>query len=230
MLHEHALTATIGRAHERALASLFSPCVAVACLDATATPVDSSFADEPWFQQAAASRRQEFSGGRVCTKQVLRALGQPPVAIARGAQGEPVWPVGVVGSISHAEGLCVAVGARASDVGALGVDIEPDRMESAAFARRVCSERELSSLTSKGLPIEAFAPVMFSAKEASYKLQFPLTRDAGAWAGLEVLLMDDENFSVRFQDVGGPLAGRLVRGRWRRALGFIWAGVSLLHS
>lgn len=216
---------TIGEEHERVLASLFSPSVAVACLDATSAAPHASFAEDPRFKQAAPARQLEFAGGRECARRVLIALGREPVPIAQGADGEPLWPHGVVGSISHAERLCTAVGARASDVRAIGVDIEPDRSESTAFARRVCREPELSAIGRLGASVEQLAPVVFAAKEASYKLQFPLTRDAGAWGSLEVLLAAD-TFTVRFDGAHGPLSSSCVQGRWRRALGFIWAGVA----
>ncbi len=216
----------IGPAHERILASLFSLPVASACADAAESVAPNWLEREPWFQQAASSRQHELAAGRACASRVLAALGVEPVPVARGAEGEPVWPSGVVGSISHSEGLCAAVGASASDVGAIGLDIEPDRLETAAFAQRICNPAELAAIGGLGEPIVALAPVVFAAKEASYKLQFPLTRDAAAWGRLEVLLSADM-FTVRFAGAQGPLANGLICGRWRRALGFIWAGVTL---
>lgn len=214
---------TIGREHEAVLASLFDLPIAVACSDAAAAVTGQELPNEPWFAQAAPLRRREFVAGRACASRVLDALGVPLQPIARGSEGEPIWPSGVVGSISHSSGLCAAVGARASQVGALGLDVELDRVATAAFARRICSDAELRQL---GASAEALAPVVFSVKEACYKLQFPLTRDAGAWARIEVLLSDG-TFTARFDRADGKLASGVVRGKWRRALDFIWAGAVL---
>jgi 4'-phosphopantetheinyl transferase EntD len=214
--------------HERILASLFTPDVAVACVDVESRAPDlSEFASEPWFQRAAVARQREFAGARACGARVLAKLGLEPVPIPRGAAGEPVWPEAVVGSISHADGLCVAVGAPGSRWQAIGVDVEPERSESCAFARRIGNEAELSALRGLGAPIERLGPVLLAAKEACYKLQFPLTRDLEGWARLEVLLAPD-TFRVRLSGATGPLATG-VNGRWRRALGFIWAGI-MLHG
>jgi 4'-phosphopantetheinyl transferase EntD len=216
----------VEQSRERILASLFDLPVAVACGEDDLGARSTGFEDEPWFARATSARQREFTRGRACASRVLHELGVPAQPVARGTEGEPIWPAGVVGSISHAEGLCVAVGALASAVGAIGVDVDVDRVESSAFARRICKEPELSAIRRLGAPVEALAPVVFSAKEASYKLQFPLTRDASAWGRIEVLLSAD-TFTVRFDGIEG-LAGRgLLRGRWRRALGFVWAGITL---
>lgn len=219
----------VAQDQERIVASLFAPDVAVACLDAAALLPDSSFPHEPWFTQATPSRQREFAGGRACASRALVALGMQPELLPRGSHGEPIWPPGVVGSITHTDTLWAAVAGRASDVGALGVDVEPDRPETTAFARRICSDAELLAIRELGAPIESLAPVAFSAKEAAYKLQFQLTGDAGAWGGIEVLL-GRGTFTARFEGAQGLARDTLVFGRWRRALGLIWAGVALHTS
>lgn len=220
----HAVT--VAQTRERALASLFDLPVAVACGDASAGAPPTGFEDQLWFARASSSRQREFTAGRACATRVLGELGARALPIARGAEGEPIWPAGVVGSISHAEGLCVAVGALASEVVGIGVDVEVDRIETSAFTRRICKESELAAIRRLGASVEALAPVVFSAKEACYKLQFPVTRDTSAWSRIEVLLSAD-TFTARLHGVQGPLAGGLMRGRWRRSLGFVWAGVTL---
>ena len=216
----------VGPGHELILASLFEPDVAVACCGELA---ETFPVDEPSLAQASLARQREFSAGRDCARRALVALGLQPVPVARGAAGEPIWPPGVVGSISHTEGLCTVAAAYAGRVRALGVDVEPDRAESMAFARRICSQTELEAIERMGAPIEALAPVIFSAKEATYKLQFPLTRDLGAWASLEVLLAPD-TFSVRFSGAAALRVHGQAHGRWRRAHGFVWTGVTLRES
>lgn len=215
----------VGPSHDRILASLFEPDVAVACLhqDEALPP------DEPALGDASPARQREFAAGRQCARRALVALGLNPVPIARGHAGEPIWPQGVVGSISHAEGLCVAVAAHAGRVRGLGVDVEPDREESVAFAKRICRQSELAAMERMGPSIEALAAVIFSAKEATYKLQFPLTQDLDAWANLEVLLAPG-TFSVGFYGAAASRVSGRARGRWRRALGFVWTGVTLLES
>ena len=220
---------SVGEPHHRTLASLFESDVAVACLAVGDSSAEPPISDEAWLRDASPTRQREFAGGRACARRALVGLGLEPVPVGRGVGGEPLWPAGVVGSITHADGLCAAAAARTTRLCSLGLDIEPERDETLAFVRRICNEAELAAMQQLGEPIETLGPAILSAKEASYKLQFPLTHDLEAWGKLEVLLSAD-TFTVRFRDALGGLANRQARGRWRRAHGFIWAGVALPQS
>jgi 4'-phosphopantetheinyl transferase EntD len=46
-------------------------------------------------------RWREFAAGRSCARKALAASGHAPVAVLQGAGREPVWPQGIVGSITH---------------------------------------------------------------------------------------------------------------------------------
>ena len=211
------------------LRSLFHPSVAVACEDLETFADVGPLGEEAWLLSAAPARRRELAAGRACAARALALLGSAGTSVGRGVQGEPIWPTGMVGSIAHAERLCVAVAAPASEVLAIGVDVEPDRPESLAFAKRVCSAAERAALAALPGGLESLAPVVFSAKEASYKLQFPLTGDTGCWSNIEVLLTADE-FCVRYHGAAAGLRENVLRGRWRRASGFIWTGVAVRQS
>ena len=61
-------------------------------------------------------RAAEFAGGRQCAKAAMSALGVDDAALPVGSGRQPAWPDGVVGSISHTHGYCLAVAAsRAAD-------------------------------------------------------------------------------------------------------------------
>ncbi|WP_405845207.1 4'-phosphopantetheinyl transferase [Streptomyces platensis] len=53
---------------------------------------------------AVDKRRREFTTARSCAREALRRLGHPTVPIPRGRSGAPLWPAGVVGSITHCQG------------------------------------------------------------------------------------------------------------------------------
>jgi 4'-phosphopantetheinyl transferase EntD len=67
--------------------------------------------DEPPFPgeadlvaDAVEKRRREFVTTRRCARQALAQLGVPPVPIRPGPGRAPVWPAGVVGSLTHCAG------------------------------------------------------------------------------------------------------------------------------
>jgi 4'-phosphopantetheinyl transferase EntD len=122
---------------------------------------------------AAAARVLEFAAGRHCAREALRALGEAPVAVARREDRQPAWPPGIVGSISHAGGYCGAVVARASMCPGLGFDVEAWGRMRPALWRRIATPAEREWLAAQAGLGERWATLLFSAKEAFYKAQYP---------------------------------------------------------
>ncbi|WP_234705049.1 4'-phosphopantetheinyl transferase family protein [Sinorhizobium meliloti] len=91
--------------------------------------------EESAIATAVKSRRREFSIGRACARAALSKLGFPPSAIPTGPNREPLWPSGVVGSITHCAGFHAAAVALQKDCVALGIDVEVDEeLPSGVFA------------------------------------------------------------------------------------------------
>ena len=84
---------------------------------------------------AVEKRRREFAAGRACARNALAKLGMPEVAIPRGAHGEPVWPAGAVGSITHCDGFCACAVARRELIWSVGIDAEPAVTEAGSDIR-----------------------------------------------------------------------------------------------
>jgi 4'-phosphopantetheinyl transferase EntD len=137
--------------------------------------------EEALLGQAVASRRAEFTTARHCARQALGALGVPKGPILRGPKREPLWPPGIIGSITHCTGYRAAAVARTAEVLTIGIDAEPH----AAIPDRV----ELRILDDAERAWVASAPsgthwdrLIFSAKESVYKAWYPL---AQSWLGFE---------------------------------------------
>ena len=126
---------------------------------------------------ACVARRSEFIAGRRLANQGLAAIGFEEHLIARGPSREPVWPAAIRGSITHTLGLAAAVVWRPdeSDV-SIGIDAERrGRIEKTDIGNAfTAGEREMMVSLSP-LDRDLFSTVVFSAKEALYKAQFPLT-------------------------------------------------------
>jgi 4'-phosphopantetheinyl transferase EntD len=137
--------------------------------------------EEPLIARAVAKRRNEFVSARYCARQALGELGLPPVPILKGDKGEPCWPDGVVGSLTHCEGFRGAVVGRTGDVRSLGIDAEPHDVLPKGVLDAVslpAERRELAALPSGA----HWDRLLFCAKEATYKAWFPLTH---RWLGFE---------------------------------------------
>ncbi len=160
-----------------ALAELFPPGVAVAASDEPGDVANLLPEEAAGLGRAVARRAREFAAGRACARRALATLGFADFALRVGEQREPLWPAGVIGSITHTEGLCAAVVARTGELAGLGLDAERAGRVKPELWGRICLPAELRWL--QGLmPSEqpAAATLLFAAKEAFYKAQFPLTR------------------------------------------------------
>ena len=59
--------------------------------------------------RAVPQRRREFFAGRLAAHRAMEALGHLPEPVPMGQDRAPVWPQGLVGSISHGAGACAAM-------------------------------------------------------------------------------------------------------------------------
>lgn len=163
-------------------------------------------AEEASVARAAAGRRAEFVTGRHCARTALARLGLAPAAIVTGPRGAPVWPPGVVGSITHCPtvrgGFRSAAVARTADLATIGIDAEPHEPLPAGVLATIALPRERTRLAAlgAGAPATAWDRVLFSAKESVYKAWFPLT---GSW-------LDFEAADVTIDPVAGRFTARLL--------------------
>ncbi len=138
--------------------------------------------------RARPARVAEFAGGRLAARRAMARLGLARAPIPMGADRAPVWPDGIVGSISHAQGLCLAVVARAQDFLSLGIDVEGDAPLATDLIPEICLPEELAPLPKSARP--ALAKRLFSAKEAAYKAHYPLASQVFGFHGLAVNLTE----------------------------------------
>ena len=126
--------------------------------------------------QFSPKRLSDFSTGRYCAMKALEQIGIQNVIIPIGKDREPIWPEGIVGSISHCESLTGAIVSRKADHISLGLDMEEIGRVTADLWPYVFTDKEIEYLNT--LPIdqqELICTSIFSLKEAFYKFQFPIT-------------------------------------------------------
>ena len=126
-------------------------------------------------------RKTEFATGRHCARAALAELGMERAdrtAIAVGTHRQPIWPAGVVGSITHCEGHFAAAVAYSSQVVALGIDVEPHVPIPEAVVEATSWPEEVEALASH--PGAVWPTVLFSAREPIFKAWYPRV---GQWLG-----------------------------------------------
>lgn len=174
---------------------------------------------------AIASRQREFSTGRVLARRLLARVGKSTGPLLRDDERVPLWPEGVVGSISHCSGFCVVALANREDQRGLGVDVEPDEPVEEGVERIVCRAEEHEWLDgAKDAEDRARrVKLVFSVKEATYKAFYPELRTF--WSFQEVgIEVDLEHDRFRASLPEGPDV-RVVEGRVARRGGWILSTV-----
>jgi 4'-phosphopantetheinyl transferase EntD len=135
-------------------------------------------AEARYLGRAIPKRVREFAAGRLCARRALAEFGIVDVAIEVADDRQPIWPDSMVGSITHTAGFCAAVVAERRMVGALGLDSEVVGDVNAEIWPRIGVAAEtawLQTLPASQRP--AAMTLIFSAKEAFYKCQYPLARE-----------------------------------------------------
>ncbi|WP_372674633.1 4'-phosphopantetheinyl transferase [Aquicoccus sp.] len=182
-----------------ALERVLPPGVAMAVED-PAAPEGGLFAVEAEaMSRAVPARRTEFAAGRRAAHRAMARLGLAPAPVAMGPDRAPVWPRGLIGSISHCEGGCAALVARMADMQAVAVDLEPDADLPDDLLPVVCSPAERAWLRDLA-PARTgrMARLIFSVKECVYKLQYPLTGKIMEFSDIEVEIdLSHQRFSAR---------------------------------
>ena len=199
---------------------------------AVAVDTREDFGEEPLpgeaerVERAVPARRAEFATGRACARRALARLGLPPRPIPTGQRGEPRWPHGVVGSITHCAGYRGAVLARTSQIATIGIDAEPNAPLPAGVLDSVSlpSERAWVARLSAAEPSVHWDRLLFCAKESVYKAWYPLAHrwldfqdaaitvqaepGAGAGFGSGFGLEARPGFGPGAQPSAGPFAAR----------------------
>jgi 4'-phosphopantetheinyl transferase EntD len=188
-------------------------------------------AEEAALGGASLRRYAEFGTGRACARAALARLGLPPVPIPRGPRGEPQWPDGVTGSITHCAGYLACAVARSTEVPALGIDAEPAGPLPAGLLAAVATAAERAWLTDlmAAAPQVCWDRLLFSAKESAYKAWFPLTGATPGFADVAVTEPVGGRFTVRLLAPGPADAWRLapmLEGGWLAGRGLIITAVT----
>jgi 4'-phosphopantetheinyl transferase EntD len=170
----------------------------------------------------SAKRLREFSVGRHCARTALARLGHAPAALPVGPGRAPVWPAGIIGSISHTAEIAIAAVARQAQLRSLGIDVESADPLEPSLLELVCRDEERAALAVSDLEPGLGAKLVFSAKESVYKCLWPLT---GVFLEFHALGIRMDPVTSRFtaysEDPRIAETLAMTRGRYRRVGGLL---------
>ncbi len=189
--------------------------------------------EEAALGNAVEKRRVEFVTARACAREALARLGLPARPLPTGSRGEPVWPPGIVGSITHCAGYRACAVARASELLTIGIDAELDGPLPAGVIGDVAlpEERRWIERAAVEDPGVSWDRLLFSIKESIYKAWFPLAR---SWLGFEDASVEIDRaagtFSASLLVPGPTVGGRMLdgfAGHWIASEGLLLSAIAL---
>jgi len=133
-------------------------------------------------KKAVPKRVHEFAAGRMCARKCLSCFGVENFEIQQGKFGEPLWPDGITGSITHHAGLALAV-SMPLEQGYIGIDIV-DLTESLPDPTAVLNNFELEPQLGKNFKNPEL--LLFSLKESVIKILSPLLQEYVEFKDIEL--------------------------------------------
>ena len=223
--------AMIRNAAPEALArSLLGPRVAVGGDDPRAAPRATLSPETETMAPMTDIRRSAFAAGRRAARTALVSMGRPPEAIPMAQDRSPVWPEGLVGTITHSDTHCLAAVAQAEDFAGLGLDIEASDALDPDLLPEVCTLAERAWLAMQPEPLRIpLGTLIFSAKECAYKCQYAVSRTLFGFDMLDITPDPDTGqFEATFlNDVPGFRRGTHLHGRFGFGDGWVLTAMAL---
>jgi 4'-phosphopantetheinyl transferase EntD len=179
------------------LPDLAGPDLAIAWAPLEALSGDSH--PEEWedIAGAASNRQKEFVAGRQLARALSDQLGLPPAPLRRAEDRAPVWPGDRTGSLSHCDTLCAAAVGKRNAVQSVGVDVETIGRVERKLWPSLFTEKETDYLCSLAPDTVALETTLFfSAKEAFYKCQYPLTHQWVGFQDVEITRHDHYSLAI----------------------------------
>lgn len=173
-----------------------------------------------YIHNATIKRKAEFIAGRYCAQQSLARWQVPDEIIGIGDGRHPVWPVGIVGSISHCRSYAIAATSQTRKVFAIGLDVEEiitdDTVNS--IMQTVVNENEIF-LIENALRQDIIFTIIFSIKESFFKAVYPSVRLYFDFHAVSISHIDWTSGSITFtlnQQLGVQfMRGSIFSGRFK---------------
>ncbi|WP_156894913.1 4'-phosphopantetheinyl transferase family protein [Janthinobacterium sp. 1_2014MBL_MicDiv] len=187
------------------------------------TRVEQGLFDAAWFAsealdcppQIAASvprRQAEFFHGRLCARAALLQHGLSCGDVPIGRSREPLWPPGIIGSITHNQVLAAATVLPLGPYRGAGIDIESVMTAESwrGMIDIVLSDAEIVRMRAMAhaAPFSVLMALVFSAKESFYKAMFSTVKRFLDFNTIVLTDIDTRQRTLSFR-IADPLCAQL---------------------
>lgn len=142
-------------------------------------------------RRSVAKRQLAFIAGRLCAEHALSRLGVES-GVPSGVEGEPLWPAGTAGSITHTDATAFSAVIRCSG-NPWGIGIDSESCVSESTLRDIlatCCVAEERATLFDGRDDRLTATIVFCVKEAFYKAIHSRVRRIIEFGEVQVVSID----------------------------------------
>lgn len=148
-------------------------------------------------------RQAEFVAGRYCAKQCLYSLDIRELEVLIGSKREPIWPLNLIGSITHTDDIAECIVSSCPQINCIGIDTEilMDYGKAKKIQHFIINDSEhllFRKNKLNGITFEYFLTSVFSAKEAIFKGIYPHIETYIDFLDIEVIEFTQKSMKFRF--------------------------------
>ncbi len=185
-------------------------------------PSELTPAEQVQLGDVCGKRLAEFAAGRDQARRLIATITGTAEPLLVGDYRQPLWPKGVIGSISHSDDYCAVAVASTDLITDLGIDVETREALNPEVEDIVLTEAEMAATES----LEAWVrKLIFSIKESNYKCCYHMVKAFIDFKQCEVVL-DMSQQSHRSTIVCNNNLGKElnihVEGKWMVESGHIF--------
>jgi 4'-phosphopantetheinyl transferase EntD len=181
-------------------------------------------AEEAAIAKAVRKRRIEYAAGRHSARLAMERLGHTATAIPSGVDRMPIWPKGLVGSITHSANWCAAVVAPSEIYRAIGIDMEPVGAVAPDLASTILRADEVREINQATCSDHIdWITLYFCLKEAAYKVFYPIWRQVIDFHQMRIFLHPNRQSFSAIPHVNGFLDAQTFCGKYSIGQGRVHA-------
>jgi 4'-phosphopantetheinyl transferase EntD len=183
--------------------------------------------EELLVERAVPKRRREFALSRTCARRALAGLGIRSFPILSAVNRAPIWPSGVVGSITHCDSYTAAAVCLDRQFRSIGIDAEVNERLPKGTLEFIALPSEQAALQEFSNPQVCWDRLLFSAKESIFKAWSTLSHGWLDFLQAEVVIDPIfQSFRANLL-VDSPATGDFIDGRFQVSRDHILTAVTV---
>ncbi len=187
-------------------------------------------------EHAVIKRKAEFLAGRYAAQQAIKKLGIEKTTVRVGQHRNPIWPAGLVGSITHTSTQAICAVAKNTDYQSIGIDLaDPISLTTANDIKdHIIQQQEAEAFSKLPLTFEQSLTLAFSAKESLFKALYPQVEAYFEFHAAEIgeIEMKSRTFLIRLtQDLTNSLAkGTTFKGSFKMQSDRVFTSIFIVRD